>query len=143
MEFLELLVLALSSLMERGAGGSVAGSSRKAEMKQRVPKRFEVVEERIDIDKKADDFIKNFRNQLKIQRAESIKRFHEMINRAVMEKGKGDSESSKPGEMKNVLRRFDEIVKRRDINRKADDFIKNFRDQLRIQRAESLNVSMR
>ncbi|KVH90847.1 Protein of unknown function DUF761, plant [Cynara cardunculus var. scolymus] len=67
--------------MEKGTGGSVAGSSRKTEMKQRVPRRFEVVEDRVDIDKQADDFIKNFRNQLKIQRADSIKRFNEMISR--------------------------------------------------------------
>lgn len=62
-------------------------SSRKAEMKngekttKRIPPGFEMVEERSDIDKKADDFIKNFRNQLKIQRAESLKRFYEMLNR--------------------------------------------------------------
>jgi hypothetical protein len=34
-----------------------------------------------DINEKADAFIKNFRNQLKIQRQDSLKRFQEMISR--------------------------------------------------------------
>ncbi|KAI3523488.1 hypothetical protein L1887_01658 [Cichorium endivia] len=73
--------------MEKGLG-SVSESSRKIDMvngekmARRLPKRFEVIEERTDIDKRADDFIKNFRNQLKIQRVESLKRFNEMINRS-------------------------------------------------------------
>ncbi|KAD4384212.1 hypothetical protein E3N88_24380 [Mikania micrantha] len=62
-------------------------SSKKVEMKnsekmtRRIPRRFEMIEERTDIDKRAADFIKNFRNQLRIERAESLKRFHEMLNR--------------------------------------------------------------
>ncbi|KVH90849.1 Protein of unknown function DUF761, plant [Cynara cardunculus var. scolymus] len=51
---------------------------------QRVLRRFEVIEERTDVNKKADDFIKNFRDQLKIQRAESLKRFYEMISREML-----------------------------------------------------------
>ena len=34
-----------------------------------------------DINDQAEAFIKNFRNQLKVQREESLKRFHEMIAR--------------------------------------------------------------
>lgn len=34
-----------------------------------------------DIDKMAEDFINKFRNQLKIQREDSLKRFREMIAR--------------------------------------------------------------
>ncbi|KAL7594572.1 hypothetical protein Lser_V15G29276 [Lactuca serriola] len=72
--------------MEMGKG-SMSQSSRNIDIKngekmtERIPRRFEVTEDRSDIDKRADDFIKNFRNQLKIQRVESLKRFHEMINR--------------------------------------------------------------
>ncbi|KAF4371155.1 hypothetical protein F8388_020882 [Cannabis sativa] len=38
-------------------------------------------EEEDDVNTLAEAFIKNFRNQLKIQREESFKRFHEMIGR--------------------------------------------------------------
>ncbi|KAL4591344.1 hypothetical protein LXL04_004302 [Taraxacum kok-saghyz] len=68
--------------MEMGKGFVCESSSKNGEkIARRVPRRFEVIEEKTDIDKKADDFIKNFRNRLKIQRAESLERFHEMINR--------------------------------------------------------------
>lgn len=36
-----------------------------------------------DIDDLAEAFIKNFRNQLKVQREESLKHFHKMIARGV------------------------------------------------------------
>ncbi|KAI3414731.1 uncharacterized protein J3R85_015904 [Psidium guajava] len=36
-----------------------------------------------DINELADAFIRNFRNQLRIQREESFKRFQEMISRGV------------------------------------------------------------
>ncbi|EEF30318.1 conserved hypothetical protein [Ricinus communis] len=36
-----------------------------------------------DINERADAFIKNFHNQLRIQREESFKRFQEMISRGV------------------------------------------------------------
>lgn len=40
-------------------------------------------DDRDDINELADAFIKNFRNQLKIQREQSLKRFYEMIGRGV------------------------------------------------------------
>lgn len=50
--------------------------------KEAVSKRStELVDD--DINDQAEAFIKNFRNQLKIQREESLKRFHEMIARGV------------------------------------------------------------
>ena len=42
-----------------------------------------IIEDEGDINELADAFIKNFRNQLKIQREESFKRFQEMIGRGV------------------------------------------------------------
>lgn len=36
-----------------------------------------------DVDKLADDFISKFRNQLKIERQDSLKRYREMIARGV------------------------------------------------------------
>ena len=36
-----------------------------------------------DVDKLADDFISKFKNQLKIEREDSLKRFKEMIARGV------------------------------------------------------------
>lgn len=49
--------------------------------KSRMNKRLIIEEEKGDINALADAFIKNFRNQLRIQRQESFKRFHEMIAR--------------------------------------------------------------
>ncbi|KAF4363129.1 hypothetical protein F8388_009782 [Cannabis sativa] len=43
-------------------------------------------EEEDDVNTLAEAFIKNFRNQLKIQREESFKRFHEMIGRVIIVK---------------------------------------------------------
>ncbi|KAK3030104.1 hypothetical protein RJ639_038853 [Escallonia herrerae] len=66
---------------------SSSGSHRKVDMKSEgdtkrtTARRFAVEDERVDINKQADSFIKKFRNQLKIQREESFKRFHEMIGR--------------------------------------------------------------
>ncbi|EOY32342.1 Uncharacterized protein TCM_040163 [Theobroma cacao] len=51
--------------------------------KERMSRRLIVEEERGDVNELADAFIKNFRNQLKIQREESFKCFQEMINRGV------------------------------------------------------------
>ncbi|CAK7339144.1 unnamed protein product [Dovyalis caffra] len=48
--------------------------------KTRVRNRF-VEESKEEVNEKADAFIKNFRNQLKIQREDSLKRFQEMISR--------------------------------------------------------------
>ncbi|KAM7523174.1 hypothetical protein LguiA_013076 [Lonicera macranthoides] len=45
-----------------------------------VRPRFIEDAERDDINKQAEDFIKSFRNQLKIQREESLKRFKETIH---------------------------------------------------------------
>lgn len=41
------------------------------------------VDAKADINELADAFIRNFRNQLRIQREESLKRFQEMISRGV------------------------------------------------------------
>ncbi|KAJ7980556.1 DUF761 domain protein [Quillaja saponaria] len=51
--------------------------------KQMVSKRTTGEDDREDINQMADAFIKNFRNQLKMQREESLKRFHDMINQGV------------------------------------------------------------
>ncbi|KAE8036978.1 hypothetical protein FH972_009607 [Carpinus fangiana] len=52
--------------------------------KQVVNRRLRGVEDDGDhINELADAFIKNFRNQLKIQREESFKRFQEMVARGV------------------------------------------------------------
>ena len=49
----------------------------------KTTRRLIVGEERGDINELADAFIKNFRNQLKIQRDESFKRYQEMLARGV------------------------------------------------------------
>ncbi|KAF8041097.1 hypothetical protein BT93_B3118 [Corymbia citriodora subsp. variegata] len=49
----------------------------------RVTRKRLDVDANADIDELADAFIKNFRNQLRIQREESFKRFYEMISRGV------------------------------------------------------------
>lgn len=54
-----------------------------AKRKLWIQKRSIMDDEREDINERADAFIKNFRNQLKIQRAESFKRFQDMISRGV------------------------------------------------------------
>lgn len=51
--------------------------------KQMVNRQLRGVEDDGDINELADAFIKNFRNQLKIQREESFKRFQEMVARGV------------------------------------------------------------
>jgi hypothetical protein len=51
--------------------------------KQMVNRQLRGVEDDGDINELADAFIKNFRNQLKIQREESLKRFQEMVARGV------------------------------------------------------------
>lgn len=51
--------------------------------KQAMSRRMIAADEQADINEKADALIKKFRNQLKIQREESFKRFQEMIARGV------------------------------------------------------------
>jgi hypothetical protein len=51
--------------------------------KQMVNRQLRGVEDDGDINELADAFIKNFRNQLKIQREESFKRFQELVARGV------------------------------------------------------------
>ncbi|XVF47489.1 hypothetical protein PTKIN_Ptkin03bG0113000 [Pterospermum kingtungense] len=58
------------------------------ERKEKKKERMRLVvedddDERGDKNQQADAFIRNFRNQLKIQREESFKRFQEMINRGI------------------------------------------------------------
>ncbi|KAM7523173.1 hypothetical protein LguiA_013075 [Lonicera macranthoides] len=58
------------------------GMKNEGAKKQRaVRSRFIEEGERSDINKQAEDFIKKFRNELKIQREESLKRFKEMLDR--------------------------------------------------------------
>lgn len=48
-----------------------------------MTRRLPVEDGKGDINELADAFIKNFHNQLRIQREESLKRFQEMIARGV------------------------------------------------------------
>ncbi|KAI6685585.1 hypothetical protein NL676_031498 [Syzygium grande] len=63
--------------------------NRGASEKGRENDETRVTRKRLDVDAKADineladAFIRNFRNQLRIQREESLKRFQEMISRGV------------------------------------------------------------
>ncbi|GFZ20774.1 hypothetical protein Acr_28g0014790 [Actinidia rufa] len=63
-----------------GAKMRISEKKNEGERKSRV-RRMAMEDEREDINKLADNFIKSFRNQLKIQREESFKRFREMIAR--------------------------------------------------------------
>lgn len=56
---------------------------KESKKKQKVNRRMNAADEQGDINEMADAFIKKFRNQLKIQREESFKRFQEMIARGV------------------------------------------------------------
>lgn len=56
---------------------------KESTKKQKVNRRMNAANEQGDINEMADAFIKKFRNQLKIQREESFKRFQEMIARGV------------------------------------------------------------
>ena len=52
--------------------------------KQMVSRRMNAADDQEgDVNEMADAFIKKFRNQLKIQREESFKRFQEMLDRGV------------------------------------------------------------
>ncbi|KAM6554919.1 hypothetical protein CsatB_015681 [Cannabis sativa] len=70
------------------SGEIFIGDCEKMKNKEILSKRvkpilFREEEEDDDVNALAEAFIKNFRNQLKIQREESFKRFHEMIGRGV------------------------------------------------------------
>ncbi|BFG33421.1 hypothetical protein CerSpe_196950 [Prunus speciosa] len=56
---------------------------KESTKKQTVNRRMNAADEQGDINEMADAFIKKFRNQLKIQREESFKRFQEMIAHGV------------------------------------------------------------
>ncbi|KAL9323170.1 hypothetical protein ACSQ67_011223 [Phaseolus vulgaris] len=59
-------------------GSSEEGSEKKVtEGSERTEKAVE------DINASADAFIKNFRNQLLIQRLQSIENYHQMLNRGL------------------------------------------------------------
>ncbi|KAL3752056.1 hypothetical protein ACJRO7_012813 [Eucalyptus globulus] len=68
---------------------SSARVNRRASEKGRENDETRVTRKRLDMDANADineladAFIRNFRNQLRIQREESFKRFQEMISRGV------------------------------------------------------------
>ncbi|KAL0418034.1 UNVERIFIED_CONTAM: hypothetical protein Sradi_1216900 [Sesamum radiatum] len=51
-------------------------SQKKADTRKRAARKQSLVE---DVNKRADDFIKNFRKQLKFEREESLKRSRERM----------------------------------------------------------------
>lgn len=55
------------------------GLDKDGERRERIASTRRFLME--DVNKSADDFIKNFRKQLKFEREESLKRFQEMLNR--------------------------------------------------------------
>lgn len=63
--------------------GSQGMNKEKNNARKQIVRRQRAVEDDRDINELADAFIKNFRNQLKIQREESFKRFQEMVARGV------------------------------------------------------------
>lgn len=63
--------------------GSQGMNKEKNNARKQIVHRQRAVEDDRDINELADAFIKNFRNQLKIQREESFKRFQEMVARGV------------------------------------------------------------
>ncbi|KAM1254452.1 hypothetical protein TB2_028316 [Malus domestica] len=68
------------------AGGSKRMQKEKENTvkKQTVNRRMNAADDQEgDVNEMADAFIKKFRNQLKIQREESFKRFQEMLARGV------------------------------------------------------------
>lgn len=73
--------------MEHDQGGFSLDSSRKTVVKndeeRTTNRQFNMLEEKKDVNKLAEDFIKNFRKQLKLQREESFKRFQQMIYRGL------------------------------------------------------------
>lgn len=78
-----------ASGMDKSRDVFIAGSQRmnnKAKentMRKEVISRRQIVQDEEDVNDLAEAFIKNFRSQLKMQREESLKRFHEMIGRGV------------------------------------------------------------
>ncbi|KAM1114804.1 hypothetical protein FF1_005488 [Malus domestica] len=68
------------------AGGSKRMQKEKENTmkKQMASRRMNAADDQeVDVNEMADAFIKKFRNQLKIQREESFKRFQDMIARGV------------------------------------------------------------
>lgn len=68
---------------EASINGSQGMNNEKDKTRKQMVGRRIIVEDERDINDLADAFIKNFRNQLKIQREESFKRFQETIARGV------------------------------------------------------------
>ncbi|KAK4763599.1 hypothetical protein SAY87_013037 [Trapa incisa] len=66
-----------------GKNGEKEGGKDLEGMQAAVRKAKATIEEQEDINKRANAFIKMFRNQLKIQREDSIKQFQEMIARGL------------------------------------------------------------
>jgi hypothetical protein len=66
--------------------GSVTNINMKAkhsmDRKEYMVSRVVFLENEEDINMKADTFITNFRKQLKIERQESLQRFHQMTRRS-------------------------------------------------------------
>ncbi|KAL8529101.1 hypothetical protein ACS0TY_006534 [Phlomoides rotata] len=72
--------------MDRYQENSSKGTCRKIEQsddRQKTTALRQVVVE--DVNTKADNFIKNFRKQLRIERADSLKRYHRTQSKQVQE----------------------------------------------------------
>ncbi|KAG2675184.1 hypothetical protein I3760_13G172800 [Carya illinoinensis] len=65
------------------SGGQGLNKDKHNNARKQVMKRQIIMDDERDINQLADSFIKNFRNQLKIQREESFKRFQELLSRGV------------------------------------------------------------
>jgi hypothetical protein len=74
---------AMDHQREASINGSQGMNKEKDKTRKQMVGRRIIVEDERDINDLADAFIKNFRNQLKIQREESFKRFQETIARGV------------------------------------------------------------
>lgn len=68
---------------EVSGSGSQGTNKEKHDARKQIVHRQIIEEDGRDINDLADAFIKNFRNELKIQREESFKRFQEMVPRGV------------------------------------------------------------
>lgn len=75
--------------MDNTKEASISSSQRIVHKEKENAKKGMVSRQKIELDDRdninelADAFIKNFRNQLKMQREESLKRFQEMLARGV------------------------------------------------------------
>ncbi|KAG8387352.1 hypothetical protein BUALT_Bualt02G0012500 [Buddleja alternifolia] len=103
-----------------------------------------------DVNKQADEFIKNFRKQLRFERLESLKRRQSEGSEGTLPAYAADGVVPKDSSTGGCRKIDDKVERRRmvlnlmrqfvvdDVNKQADDFIKNFQKQLKFEREESL-----